>query len=49
MAEAYRNNSNSMTRNYLIRSAKEVQALDVLVDMYELELPKEENKDAQEK
>ena len=42
MAEAYKNNPNSMTRNYLVRSAKEVQKLDVLVDMYELELPKEE-------
>ena len=35
-AEAYNSNPSGMTRNYLIRSAKEVSALELLLTNYEV-------------
>lgn len=35
-AEAYINNPSGMTRNYLVRSAKEVSALEQLLPNYEV-------------
>ena len=35
-AEAYNSNPSGMTRNYLIRSAKEVAALETLLPKYEV-------------